>query len=94
MNDNPIEHLTLEALASGIPTLTNNKAAMLKEACIWCLSKCEHRNGVQIAFDVCDDSGCCNIRWSNDVDLNSILRAYNSDDAIEFGAEAIALLLN
>lgn len=93
MNDKIIGDLTLEALTSGIPTLTKYKAAMLKESCVWCLTKCNHQNGVQIAFDICDDSGRYNIKWNDDVDMDGILRAYNDDDAIEFGAEAIALLL-
>jgi hypothetical protein len=93
MKDKVIGDLTLEALTSGIPTLTKDKAAMLKESCVWCLTKCNHQNGVKIAFDVCDDSGHYNIKWNKDVDMDGILRAYNSDDAIEFGAEAIALLL-
>jgi hypothetical protein len=93
MNDKIIEDLTLETLTIGIPTLTYRKAAMLKEACVWCLTKCDHSNGVQIKFDICEDSGCYKIKWNNDIDMDGILRAYNADDAIEFGAEAIALLL-
>jgi hypothetical protein len=93
MNDNIVEDLALESLVSGIPTLTKNKASMLKEACIWCLATCKHINGVQITCEVCDDSSYYNIKWNDDIDLNGILRAYNLDDAVEYGAEAIALLL-
>ena len=39
--------LILDSLGTGIPALTKVKAAMLKEACIWCLIKCEHKNGVK-----------------------------------------------
>jgi hypothetical protein len=93
MNNDIVGDLILESLGSGIPTLTKIKASMLKEACIWCLTKCEHINGVQITCDVCDDLGCYSIKWDNGIDLNGILLAYNLDDAVEFGAEALALLL-
>ena len=93
MNNNLVEILALESLGSGIPTLTQSKASMLKEACIWCLTKCKHLNGVQITCEVCDDSAHYNIKWENDIDMDGILRAYNLDDAVEYGAEAIALLL-
>ena len=52
MNDNNIGDLVLENLGVGIPTLTKNKASMLKEACIWCLAKCSHLNGVKITCNI------------------------------------------
>ena len=85
--------LILDSLGSGIPTLTRDKASMLKEACIWCLTKCEHDNGVKITYTVCDDNVCYSIKWNNKIDIDGILRAYNIDDAVEFGAEALSLLL-
>ncbi len=93
MNNNIVGDLSLESLCSGIPTLTNNKASYLKDACIWCLTTCKHPNGVKIKCEVCDDSALYNIKWNDDVDLDAILRTYNLDDAVEYGAEAIALLL-
>ena len=86
-------YLVLESLGSGIPTLTKIKASMLKEACIWCLLNCEHDNGVKISCAVCDDTAVYSIKWTDDVDLDGILRAYNEDDAVEFGAEALSLLI-
>lgn len=85
--------LILDSLGTGIPALTKVKAAMLKEACIWCLIKCEHKNGVKITCTVCDDNVCYSIKWNGDIDIKDIFRAYNSDDAVEFGAEALSLLL-
>jgi len=85
--------LLLESLSTGVPTLTKIKADMLKEACIWCLTNCDHDNGVPIECIICDNNNCLSIKWNDDVDLDGILRAYNLDDAVEFGAEAIALLL-
>lgn len=85
--------LILDSLGTGIPTLTKSKASMLKEACIWCLTTCKHDNGVKIKCTICDDNVYYSIKWKNDVDIDGILRAYNFDDAIEFGAEALSLLL-
>jgi hypothetical protein len=94
VNENNAGNLILESLGSGIPALTENKASMLKESCIWCLTKCEHSNGVIIKSFFCDRSDCYRVIWDEDnINLDNILRAYNSDDAIEFGAEAIAFLL-
>lgn len=93
MDSQQSEDLLLESLSTGIPTLTKTKADMLKEACIWCLTSCEHNNGVPIECIMGDDRNCFSIKWGNDVDLEGILKAYNLDDAVEFGAEAISLLI-
>ena len=94
MNENNVGNLILESLSSGTPALTENKASMLKESCVWCLTKCEHSNGVIIESLFCDRSDCHRVIWDEGrINLDNILRAYNSDDAIEFGAEAITLLL-
>lgn len=85
--------LILDSLGTGVPALTRIKAAMLKEACIWCLKQCEHENGVQITCTICDDDVCYSIKWTSDVDVDDIFRAYNIDDAVEYGAEALSLLL-
>lgn len=87
------EDLILDSLATGIPSLTNVKAAMLKEACIWCLKQCEHDNGVIIRCSICDEVISYSIKWNTEVDIDGINRAYNLDDAVEYGAEALSLLL-
>lgn len=93
MNDKNVGDLLLESLSSGIPALTEKKASMLKESCVWCLAKCEHLNGVKIESFFGSRTNWFRVIWNdNDIDLESIFRAYNSDDAIEFGAEAISLL--
>jgi hypothetical protein len=94
VNENNVGDLILESLGSGIPALRENKASMLKECCIWCLTKCEHSNGVIIKSLFCDRPDCYRVIWDeNYINIDNIFRAYNSDDAIEFGAEAITLLL-
>jgi hypothetical protein len=93
MDNYGVEDLFLESLVGGVPMLTKGKASMLKEACIWCLAKCDHPNGVQIACDVFDEPVAYNIKWEDGIDLDGILKAYNDDDAVPFGAEALALLM-
>ena len=94
VNDNNAVDLILESLGNGIPALTESKASMLKESCVWCLTKCNHSNGVTIESLFCDHTKCYHVIWDEDsINLDNILRAYNSDDAIEFGAEAITFLL-
>ncbi len=94
MNENNVGNLILESLSSGIPALTENKASMLKESCVWCFTKCQHSNGVIIESLFRDRSDFHRVIWDEGrINLDEILRAYNSDDAIEFGAEAITLLL-
>ena len=94
MNDSIINNLVLDSLGTGIPALTKGKASMLKESCVWCLIKCEHKIGVELQSVSCEESACYRIVWHEEaIDVDRIFVAYNSDDAVEFGAEAIALLL-
>ena len=85
--------LVLESLSVGIPALTPVKSAFLKEACVWCLLQCDHPNGVLISCEICNDNVGYSIKWNDDFDLETLLRSYNMDDAVEFGAEALSLLL-
>jgi hypothetical protein len=85
--------LTLESLNEGIPTLTKIKADMLKEACIWCLIQCNHDNGVKIDCSISNNKESYIIKWIDEINPKRILKAYNIDDAVEYGAEALSLLL-
>ena len=83
----------LESLSKGIPALTPAKAAVLKEGCIWCLTQCQHENGVTFDCVFCNKDACFSVKWIDDTNIKDICTAYNSDDAVEFGAEAVSLLL-
>ena len=94
MNGSIINELVLDSLSTGIPSLTNDKASMLKECCVWCLRNCQHPIGVVLQSISYKGSTSYRILWNEEnIDVSHILVAYNSDDAVEFGAEAIALLL-
>jgi len=86
--------LILDALVEKVSDLTEIKASMMKEACVWCLLECGHSNGVSINSIICDDSRCYRLRWNeNFVDAQKLFKSYNLDDAVEFGAEAVTFLL-
>jgi hypothetical protein len=75
--------------------VSRGKATQLMETCIWCLDYCEHKNGVNIK--VVNDTVCCfyKISWPDEeIDIESVRRSFNKDDAIEDGAEAVAFLVS
>lgn len=84
----------LDTLSNGIPALTPKKAGVHMEACVWCLSECQHTNGVQIAVESDSSKDLYQIFWpEEEVDIDALYRAYNQDDGPEQGAEAIAFLI-
>lgn len=86
--------LSLDSLHNGIPALSSGKANMLKEACVWCLEKCSHLNGIAITVQYNEKQEKLPICWdSGKVNEEDIKRAYNQDDAVEYGAEAVSVLL-
>ena len=86
--------LDLRTLGTGIPTLNPGKAMMLQEACKWCLLTCCHDVGVEILNNYNGEKKEFPIIWDkNTSDLQKLSLSYNSDDGIEFGAEALSLLL-
>ena len=89
-----ISELRLDSLSTGIPALTNKKAGVHMEACVWCLLKCDHSNGVILTVDSAYTCKQYKICWpEEEIDVNNLFRAYNQDDGPEQGAEAIAFLL-
>ena len=86
--------LNLNSLHNGIPALSQGKAEMLKETCIWCLDECNHHNGVTIRVQNGEKKEKLPICWEEEsVDKETIKRTYNKKDAIEYGAEAVSFLL-
>ena len=94
MNCPDVKIINLDSLYHGIPALSPGKANMLKEACIWCLNKCRHLNGVVITVQRNEEQEKLPICWdSEQIDEENIKRSYNQDDAVEYGAEAVSFLL-
>lgn len=94
MNPNKDKKLNLDSLDVGIPALSPGKAEMLKETCVWCLSECNHDNGVTIKARNGEKRQEIPICWEDSsVDKEAINRTYNKEDAIEYGAEAVSFLL-
>ncbi len=74
--------------------LTYGKGNMMKEACVWCLDKNNHTSGVKLYCKYTEKNDKFSIAWSIDqIDIDRINKAYNSDDAVEAGAEAVSILL-
>jgi hypothetical protein len=75
--------------------VSEGKAKQLKEACIWSLWFCGHSNGVRLRVVEVNESARYEIRWLEaELGVEALKRSYNKDDATEFGAEAVALLLS
>lgn len=74
--------------------VSEGKAKKLMETCIWCMVASKHKSGVNL--EVNDDIATTGylVSWPSKLDLEAINRSYNQDDAIEEGAEAVALLLS
>lgn len=78
-----------------IAQVSEGKALRLLEACVWCLLFCSHSNGAALKVLENNQASFYALIWpENQVDIEAIGRSYNQDDAIEDGAEAVALLLS
>ncbi|GAB1352252.1 hypothetical protein MASR1M12_09830 [Erysipelotrichia bacterium] len=87
-----MQHIDLDSIENNIACLTKTKAAFLREACIWCLLTCDHKNGVELEAAIVKKILPHSIIWGENEDFSKLKMSYNLDDAIEFGAEAISLL--
>ena len=76
-----------------VAKVSEGKAKKLMEACVWCMVSSGHSNGV--ILEVIDGPEILSylISWPQHLDLEAIKRSFNQDDAVEEGAEAIALLV-
>jgi hypothetical protein len=77
-----------------IAQVSEGKARKLMEACVCCLIASKHKNGVNL--EVKDDVAVTKhpVSWPSRIDIEAINRSYNQDDAVEEGAEAVALLVS
>jgi hypothetical protein len=83
----------LDKLADLI-ALPNGKAAMYVEACVWCMDQNGHVNGVDIDVLFEKKNHKYQILWTDsNIDIQKIKAHYNIDDALPFGAEAIAFFV-
>lgn len=94
MKQEKSKKLDLNSLRIGIPALSSGKADMLKETCVWCLTECEHNNGVHIQAKRGEEEENLQVSWEEkSIDLVKVKKTYNREDAVEYGAEAISFLL-
>lgn len=91
---NKLKSIELHKLKEVINRLPSGKAAMYAEACVWCLNKNNHQNGVEIEFHYGNKNFSYPVHWLSDViDFEEINAFYNIDDTVSFGAEAIAMFV-
>lgn len=76
-----------------VAQVSEGKAKKLMETCVWCLVAAKHKNGVTLRVDGDSPTSFYAVSWPSKLDLEKINRSFNKDDAIEEGAEAIALLI-
>lgn len=92
-NSNIIGTLRLDGIQK-VVNVADGKAMQLMETCIWCLDYCQHPNGVPLKIVDVDGKCFYRVTWPKDsIDLETIRRTYNKDDATEDGAEALAFLI-
>lgn len=77
-----------------VADISTGKAAYLKEACIWCMDYCGHKSGDQVKAVHENGNGFHPVVWTEtEKNFVKIKESFNFDDAIEFGAEAIAFFI-
>ena len=78
-----------------ITQVSVGKAKQLMETCVWCLAASSHMNGVSMRTIEENCSDLYILSWPDEeIDLEATQRSFNIDDATEYGAEAIALLIS
>ncbi len=74
--------------------LPAGKAAMYIESCVWCMDQNEHQNGVELDLYFDNKTYKYSVFWPEDkIDIGKVNNFYNSDDALPYGAEAIAIFV-
>ena len=87
-----LKRIELHKLKDLINRLPPGKAAMYMEACVWCLSKNDHQNGVEFELQYRNKNYSYPVYWIDEaIDFQEINSFYNLDDTVSFGAEAIAM---
>lgn len=71
------------------------KAGMLMESCVWCMEQFNHNSGVKIEVLFNGEKNSFPVIWEiNNSELIKVRNQYNYDDAVEFGAEALAFFIS
>src|SRR6266498_1250705 len=86
--------LNLDSIQS-LVQVSEGKAIQLMETCIWCLSHCDHSNGIRLKVIDREEPYSYIVTWPDErIDMEAVRRSYNRDDAIGDGAEAMAFLIS
>src|SRR5258706_573127 len=85
--------LNLEELRNGIMGLTPEFGSFCLQACTVCLESSNHLNGVNVSLDN-SNQNFFSLTWSSVVDAQVKRNWSDTDEATEYGATAIAILLS
>lgn len=86
-------HFNLEDLKDLI-YLPKGKAGMYQEACVWCLDKHGHQNGIELELLYEKKKILHPVYWSDEkIEIERVRKHYNIDDALPFGSEAMAFFI-
>jgi hypothetical protein len=84
--------LEIDELKAGLPTLSPNVGRFLSEAALFCLESQGHRSGVKLLV-----KGTINetyqVKWDGYIDNRVLYRWRDLDEAVEYGATCVAILL-
>lgn len=94
MSENPVAQIVLDKLPSIVQGLSDGKARFQIECCIWCMIQTNHdADSVLRAFEG-DKVDFYAVSWDESLlDYTKIKNSLHDDEGIEYGAEAIALIL-
>lgn len=74
--------------------LSSGKASFQAECCVWCMNEHEHPNGKILEAIEEDSNSSHPVIWDEaTINISEILDSIHEDEAAEYGAEAIALIL-
>lgn len=94
MTANIVAEINLHDLPNIAPDLAHGKAMFQIECCVWCMTQVKKTNGSLLK--VLEDSIRENYRvvWDDpSIDYEKVRNSVHTDEGIEYGAEAIALIL-
>ncbi len=74
--------------------LSKHKAGFQFECCVWCMAENQHESGSTLKVIEDNRTEYYRVVWSREsVDLDDVKSCIDQDEAAEYGAEAIALIL-
>lgn len=87
-----MDSISLETLKNGLPTLTPEWGAFLSQSALFCLKENHHQSGVVLKL-IQTQPKQARIVWDVELDKRAQYSFGDRDEAVEYGATCIAILL-